>query len=120
VLVGTWSRVAHDGAAAAVAQGPRASGVYARFAGGGRTLELLGPDGATAGALEGGAGLVAATRQGEDAPSWLVTGTDAAGVDRAAHALGTAALAHRFAVAVGGHGTIPLPVTGTPAAGGAP
>ena len=47
-----------------------------------------------------GAGLIAATRNGEDAPVWAVTGTDAAGVTRAASAFDGATLKNRFAVAV--------------------
>jgi hypothetical protein len=120
VLVGTWASIAGDPTAAPIAQGPRASGVYARFASGGRALQLLGPDGATAGTLEGSAGLVAATRHGEDAPAWLVTGTDQAGVQLAAKTLDETSLEHRFAVAVGPQGTIPLPAAAAGTSGAVP
>ena len=70
-----------------VMRGPRASGVYARFAAGGRSLALLDADGRAARTLGAGAGLVAATRREEDAPVWVVTGTDEAGVELAARAL---------------------------------
>jgi hypothetical protein len=44
--------------------------------------------------------LIAATRYSEHDPEWIVTGTDAAGLDLAAHALDEAALRNRFAVAL--------------------
>src|ERR1700730_8853961 len=73
VLVAPWISVAGDPAAGAIARGPSASGVYARFSQRGRTLTLLGSDGRPAGALGGGAGLVAATAAGGEAPTWGVT-----------------------------------------------
>jgi len=60
--------------------------------------------------LVGSVGLIAATRSGEADPEWLVTGTDPAGVELAAHALGEAALHDRFAVALTETGAVlPLP-----------
>jgi hypothetical protein len=58
--------------------------------------------------LTGSAGLIAATRYTEQEPEWLITGTDAAGVQLAASHLDEAALHDRFAVAItateaGGH-----------------
>jgi len=64
-------------------------------------------------ALTAGAGLIAATRTGEDAPVWSVTGTDAAGVARAAGAFDAATLKNRFAVAVGDGGPLALPRPGS-------
>jgi hypothetical protein len=112
VLVGTWSHVRSDPAAAGLASGPQTSGVYARFAGGGSSLALLDADGHTVQTLGAGAGLVAATRHEEDAPAWLVTGTDAAGVALAAHAFDASTLDGRFAVAVTGAGALALPEQG--------
>jgi hypothetical protein len=115
ILVGRWANVRADPVARLIDEGPRASGVYARFTGGGQRLELLDEDGATAQSLAAGAGLLAATRQGEGLPTWVVTGTDDTGMGRAADALTATALADRFAVAVTAAGSIPVP---EPAAAG--
>ena len=47
-----------------------------------------------------GAGLVAGLRDEEDPPVWVVTGTDAGGVEAATALLTEEALADRYAVAV--------------------
>ncbi len=73
-MVGPWSQVDGDLAAQALERGPRASGVYARFSADGRTLTLLDQDGRRAQTLGAGAGLIAATASGEEAPVWVVTG----------------------------------------------
>jgi len=112
VLVGPWSAVAGDPGAQSIARGPRASGVYARFSADGRTLTLLDPDGRPVRTLADGAGLIAATRQGEDAPVWLLTGTDTAGVELAARAFEQGTLQDRFAVALVPAGVLPLPQGG--------
>ena len=112
VLVGVWRNVRADPAAARIAQGPRASGVYASFSADGSTLTLLDQDGRRARALGASAGLVAATRNGEDAPVWVLTGTDATGVGLAARSLTAAALRSRFAVALTPGGALPVPLTG--------
>jgi uncharacterized protein DUF4430 len=111
VLVGPQAKLAVDPAAQQIEAGPRSSGVYARFGAGGKTLQLLDAGGRSVLALGAGAGLVAATRYHEDAPAWVVTGTDDAGVNRAAAALSEADLRDRFAVAVTGAGErVDLPV----------
>ena len=46
-------------------------------------LELLDAQGRTVRTLGPGAGLVAATRFEEQQPTWVVSGTDTAGVERA-------------------------------------
>jgi len=112
VLVGTWARVAGDPAAQAIAQGPRVSGVYARFSADGRTLTVLDPSGRAARTLTAPAGLLGATRQGEGAPTWLVTGTDETGVELAAESLNPAALHARFALAVSPAGALAVPQRG--------
>jgi hypothetical protein len=114
VLVGPWPAVRGTPATEAIERGPRASGVYARFAGGGQTLTLLDARGRAARTLAAGTGLVAATRYAEEAPVWVVTGTDAAGVRRAAYAFSEAALRNHFSLALESGGAArPLPaVTG--------
>ena len=113
VLVGPYSKLGDSFSVHDVGAGPRYSGVYARFAGGGRVLELLDPGGAVARKLGAGAGLIAATRYSQEAPVWLVTGTDAAGADRAAGSLSERALHDSFALAIEPSGTpTPLPASG--------
>jgi Domain of unknown function (DUF4430) len=114
VMVGPWIKVEGDPASASILEGPRASGVYARFSRTGAALTLLDRDGREVRTLIGRAGLVAATRHAEDAPVWVVTGTDPAGVDLAARAFDAATLASRFAVALTQSGALPLPVIGGP------
>jgi len=94
-------------------QGPRASGVYARFSASGQVLTLLDQNGGPVETLRAGAGLIAATRQREGPPLWLVTGTDAQGVELAARAFDQGTLQDRFAVALGPDGAVALP-DGTP------
>jgi hypothetical protein len=113
VVVGEWADVRVDGAARMVEEGPAESGVFARPVpqGGGFDVELLDAQGRTVRTLGPGSGLVAATRFEEQQPTWVVAGTDAAGVDRAVALLDRTALRDRFAVA--GSGTpeaIALPV----------
>ncbi len=109
LLVGPWTAVSGDPAVRQIESGPRSSGVYARFAANGATLTLLNERGAVVRTLGAGAGLIAATRYGEEAPVWVVTGTDEAGVQLAARAFGEAALHDRFALALAPEGAM-LPV----------
>ncbi|HTD08184.1 MAG TPA: DUF4430 domain-containing protein [Solirubrobacteraceae bacterium] len=90
-------------------RGPRENGIYARFSANGRALALLNQDGGVAQTLSSGAGLIAATRQREEAPTWVITGTDGAGVELAARSFDQATLEHRFAVAVAPGAAIALP-----------
>lgn len=110
VLVGTWSELSGTIVAQLLAHGPSLSGVYARFGPGGARLELLDARGTPARAFGAGAGLLAATRDNSAAPTWVVTGTDRAGVSSAARALDQAVLRDRYAVAAVGGRVIPLPV----------
>jgi hypothetical protein len=112
VLVAPWPLIAGDVAAHAIASGPAASGVYATFSANGSTLLLLDENGARRSSLTGSAGLVAATRVSEEAPTWVVTGTDDAGLALAAGAFDARTLAGRFAVAVSNAGTQALPLVG--------
>jgi hypothetical protein len=114
VVVGTWRDLSAATAAVLIEHGPGSSGIYAKFAGrGGRTLQLLDPHGHVAMTLGAGAGLVAATAQASTEPTWLITGTDAAGVLAAARAFTAAALRDHFAVAVQGSRLLPVPLGGT-------
>jgi hypothetical protein len=112
VLVGTWPRLRHDLSAQAIDRGPRASGVYARFSPDGRSLSVLDQRGQAGRRLAAGTGLVAATRHAEDAPVWVVTGTDAAGVDLAARSFQATLLRNHFAVALTPVAALPLPEMG--------
>ena len=99
-----------------LAGGPQRSGVFATFSGVEPSvgLTLLDPKGRVADVLTGGAGLVAALRPDEGAPTWVVTGTDDRGVAAALDLLGEP-LRDRFAVAiVENQGYVGVPVTGVP------
>src|SRR5262249_14699797 len=92
VVVGPWSQLETEGAASGIRHGPGASGIYARFTGAhGSSLQLLNPAGKVVRTLGAGAGLVAATADSSSAPTWLITGTDAAGVTAAAAAFNASA-----------------------------
>ena len=110
VVVGTWPEVRQVKAAEAIEQGPRASGVYARFDRSGRRLELLRGDGRAARTAPPGTGLVAATSQGGRDVVWVITGNDEAGVRRAIAALDEKTLRGAFAVVTGPGGVEKLPV----------
>lgn len=99
VLVGDWESLRRDQALRQLDRGPIVSGVFARFDADGRQLELLDEQGRTARTVGAGAGLVAATKLGEQVPTWAVTGTDLDGVAAAADALVTRRLKNRFALA---------------------
>jgi hypothetical protein len=100
VVVGRWTDVHGDPSVASIERGPRTSGVYARFAANGQTLTLLDGGGHPTDTLTAGAGLIAATKDVENAISWVVTGTDEAGVGNAARAFDANSLRNRFALAV--------------------
>jgi len=112
VLVGAWPNIEGYPPARGLAEGPRQDGVYATFAAHGHTLTVLDQNGKPVRTLAGSAGLIAATRQGEEAPAWIITGTDEAGLDLAAHAFDAATLGGHFAVALTPSGAIPLPQVG--------
>ena len=111
VLVGPWKRVRSDVAAASIERGTADSGVFADFvrAGGAWELQPLNVAGQAAGAPRR-AGLVAATRDGDNPPTWVVTGSTVADATGAARLLDAADLRNRYAVATGGGHPMPLPV----------
>lgn len=112
ILVGTWSRLRADPAAAQIDHGPEASGVFAVFEGadpGSCMVQGLDAEGNIARIFGPDAGLVAATRRYEAPPTWVVTGCDAAGVGTAARLLDAADLGDHFALA-GEPGAEPVPL----------
>jgi hypothetical protein len=108
VLVAPWSMLRGDPVAGAIARGPGASGVFARFSRDGKALTLLDQGGRPTSTLTSGAGLIAATAREEHAPVWVVTGTDAGGVQHAAGAFDQATLQNHFALAVGYRANAPF------------
>lgn len=113
VIVAPW-RAARVARAASVLTGPpRESGVFARFAADGRSLELLDADGRPARRVRpgDGTGIVAATRPSGEDLVWLVTGLDERGVQAAASALDESKLRDAFAVAATGRVVESLPLT---------
>jgi len=112
VVVGPFREIAADATVSSIAKGPGASGVYATFTEGDMRMNLLHADGHSVPAPSAQDGLVAATREGEGAPVWVVTGTTAAGVARAAGAFDQLDLHDHFAVLAAPAGTLPLPLPG--------
>jgi hypothetical protein len=110
VLVGTWDDLKGTILAALVDAGSKVSGVYARFSAQGTSLQLLNSAGQAVRTIGPDAGLVAAARDSQSsAPTWIVTGTDLAGLQLAANALTTGALERHYAVAATPSGPIALP-----------
>ena len=90
------------------------SGVFARPDAAGSEIALLDPEGQVERTLGPGAGLVAATKLGEEAPTWVVTGTDAVGLAAAAAQLQEEALSNHFAIAVEDGRPVSLPLLPPP------
>ncbi len=112
VVVAPWSLARRVRAATSLEEGPRGSGVFARFREEGVTLELLDSAGRPARIAPPGTGLVAATALEGQQRVWLVTGVDEAGVERAAAALEGQTLRDRYAVAALPDGALALPLGG--------
>ena len=111
VLVGPWNRLRADAAAALIERGPAESGVFADFVRADRSwrLQPLDVEGDPAGPPQVG-GLVAATRDGDDPPTWVITGTGPAYTAAAARLLDAGDLRDRYAVATSGGRPTSLPV----------
>ncbi len=110
VVVGPWTAVHGDPSVQSIERGPRASGIYARFATNGQALTLLDGKGHPMSTLTAGAGLIAATKDVEGAIVWVVSGTDEAGTKSAAHVFDQSTLEDHFAVALSAAGTqVPVP-----------
>jgi hypothetical protein len=117
LVVGRWSEVRQDAASEQIEKGPDKSGVFAQFnpvgQSGAYDLALLDAQTRTVRTLGPGSGLVAATRFEDQAPTWVVAGTDSAGLGRAIALLEQRTLESRFAVATTGGAPIPIPLRGS-------
>ncbi len=109
VLVAPWPALADVPGVHQIAIGPSESGVYGRMSETAGTLTVLDSQGRSVQTLTGDVGLVAAVALPQEAPIWVITGVDEAGVELAAQAFDRQALDGHFAVAVTPGGTIPLP-----------
>jgi hypothetical protein len=115
VLVGTYKDLRADDTAHLLEQGPKASGVYAKPAPSGKTIQVLDGQGKPTRTLGPGSGLIAATRYEGGQPVWIVTGTDDAGVSAAADAIDEGNLKNHFALAVSDDRAVSVPeVRGAP------
>jgi hypothetical protein len=106
LLVGPWSEVRDAPAVDELRGGPAATGVFATFKGpidGAYHLIALDPTATPVRDLGPDAGLVAALQDGDDPPTWLVTGSARSAVRRAAGSLDAADLRDRYAVASPSH-----------------
>jgi hypothetical protein len=115
IFVGEWSDLRVSARILrTLEKGPAASGVFARFRDDGARLDLLGARGDVVRSAGAGTGLVAAMRVGEDESiSFIVSGTDRAGVDAAIGSLDQRVLRNAFAVSVSSDRKVTkLPVLG--------
>jgi hypothetical protein len=110
IEVGVWADLRKDAAVRRLEQGPKASGVLARPSPKGDAIALLDPEGHISRTIRGGSGLVAATRLGGEAPTWIITGTDAVGLAAATAQLTEDALRDHFALAVQDGRPVALPI----------
>lgn len=116
VIVGPWAQVREDPVARTIEGGPQSSGVYARFSADGHELSFMDQLGHSVHTVGPGGGLVAATAQQDQQPTWVVTGTDDVGVDAAAAALQEDRLERHFALGVEAGRDVALP-TAAPGTG---
>jgi Domain of unknown function (DUF4430) len=102
LVVAQWPRARIVRGGATLEEGPEASGVFARFAEDGRSLDLLDEAGEVARTVRPGDGtaLVAALRPRADELLWLVTALDQKGLAAGVAALEEDRLRDAFAVAV--------------------
>jgi len=112
VVVADWKTARQLPSVRAIEQGPRRSGVFARFAAGGSRLDLLDDHGRTVRTEGPDTGLVAALRPTDLTLVWVVTGGSAKGVERAAAAFDARSLRGAFAVAAPGGKPTRLPARG--------
>jgi hypothetical protein len=110
VVVGRWADLRRDPAVRRVERGPSASGVFAKPTAAGDAIALLDAEGRTVRTLRAGSGLVAATSEEGQGPTWIVTGTDDVGVAAAAAALTEERLDQHFALAIEAGRDVPVPV----------
>lgn len=112
VVVAKFKAAAEVRSLQTLTSGPAASGVYARFDSDGNSLTLLDATGRAVRVAPPGTGLLAATKQAAQPITWLVTGVDDAGVERAAKLIDPTLLRDAFAVAATPSGPVRLPVGG--------
>jgi hypothetical protein len=112
LVVAAWPRARVVRGAPSLEEGPDESGVFARFAGDGGSLELLDEQGDVARTVRPGDGtaLVAALRPRADELVWLVTALDRQGLAAGVAALEEDLLRDAFAVAVTGRTVEKLPL----------
>ena len=97
IVVGEWDRIVP--LLPELGGPPSRSGVFARFAGREGSLQLLDSAGAVVIEEDRRAGLIASVGGSGEPPTWVVTGTDPAGVRIAAGLLDPERLARSYAVA---------------------
>jgi uncharacterized protein DUF4430 len=112
LVVARWPEARIVRGAPTLEEGPETSGVFARFAEDGRSLELLDQEGEVARTVRPGDGtaLVAALRPRAEELLWLVTSLDAEGLAAGVAALDEDRLRDAFAVAVTGDTVEKLPL----------
>ncbi len=109
VIVGQWNQIRADETVQNLENGPKASGVYARPARDGKSIDVLDPTGKVVRTLGPGSGLIAATRFEGGRPVWIITGTDDEGLAAAADALQEGNLGGHFALAIAGGRAVDVP-----------
>jgi Domain of unknown function (DUF4430) len=112
LVVARWPRARIVRGASGLEDGPKATGVFARFEPGRRVLDLLDERGEPARRIEpgDGVGLVLAMRPRADELVWLVTALDERGLEAGVRALSARRLRDAFAVAVTGRTVEKLPL----------
>ena len=110
LVVAPWSAARIVRGGHTLEEGPQQSGVYARFAADGTSLELLDADGDVARRAGLGTALIAALRPRADELVWLVTALDEVGLAAGVRALRAGRLRNAYAVAVTGSRVDRLPL----------
>jgi hypothetical protein len=113
--VGPWAKIRADPAVDELRGSPATTGVFATFKGsihGGWHLIGVDPVGNPVRDLGPGAGLVAALGRAGEPQTWIVTGSAAAAVLRAARLLDAPSLRNHYAVASVRGRAVPLPIVG--------
>ena len=115
VVVGAWDDILAVHGVPDLTRPAADSGAFASIAGGPAKwrLRALGGERQSSQPLGPGSGLVAAVRVG-DVVTWVVTGDNDQGVERAVRALDRVTLKHRFAVVATSDGVAALPLTRGP------